>query len=170
MSIHDLATPALVLDADAFEQNLAVMAEARPGGLLRPHVKAHKCTAIAAAQSRHGHRTFTCATPLEMVGMARAGLGEDLLLANEVIDRDRLAAVAACQDSGRMTVAVDGPETVDAAAASGIRDVLIDVDVGLPRCGCPPSEAGRLADRARSAGLTVRGVMGYEGHLMMVLD
>jgi len=170
MRIHDLPTPALVLDADAFEQNLALMAEARPGALLRPHVKAHKCTAIAAAQARHGHRTFTCATPLEMVGMARAGLGEDLLLANEVVDRDRLAAVAACQDGGRMTVAVDSPETVEAAAAAGIREGLIDVDVGLPRCGCSPADAGGLAERARAAGLAVRGVMGYEGHLMMVLD
>src|SRR5262245_32143288 len=131
MLIHDLPTPALVLDVDAFEQNLAAMAEARPGALLRPHVKAHKCTAIATAQARCGHRTFTCATPLEMVGMATAGLGEDLLLANEVVDRHRLAAVAAFQDNGRMTVAVDGAETIDAAAASGIHDVLIDVDVGL---------------------------------------
>ena len=45
-------------------------------------------------------------------------------------------------------------------------EVLIDVNVGLPRCGCQPDEAGRLADRARAAGLTVRGVMGYEGHIV----
>jgi len=48
--------------------------------------------------------------------------------------------------------------------------VLVDVDVGLPRCGCRPEDAGRLADLARRRGLGVRGVMGYEGHLMMVLD
>ena len=48
--------------------------------------------------------------------------------------------------------------------------MLIDVNVGLPRCGCPPEEAGRLADRARAAGLTVRGVMGYEGHIVGVQD
>jgi D-serine deaminase-like pyridoxal phosphate-dependent protein len=69
-----------------------------------------------------------------------------------------------------MTVAVDSVATVDAAAAAGIRDVLVDVNVGLPRCGCPPDEAGGLADLARTKGLTVRGVMGYEGHLMMVAD
>ena len=44
--------------------------------------------------------------------------------------------------------------------------MLVDVYVGLPRCGCPPEDAGRLAERARAAGLEVRGVMGYEGHLM----
>ncbi len=48
--------------------------------------------------------------------------------------------------------------------------MLVDVDVGLPRCGCLPADAGRLADSARSAGIDVRGVMGYEGHLMMSDD
>src|SRR5690606_36179100 len=52
----------------------------------------------------------------------------------------------------------------------GVREVLIDVDVGLPRCGCRPSEAGRLADLARARGLEVRGVMGYEGHVTIVPD
>jgi D-serine deaminase-like pyridoxal phosphate-dependent protein len=51
-----------------------------------------------------------------------------------------------------------------------VREVLIDVNVGLPRCGCAPEEAGRFAELARRRGLSVRGVMGYEGHLMMVED
>jgi D-serine deaminase-like pyridoxal phosphate-dependent protein len=175
VNVNDLPTPALVLDPVAFEANLAAMAGFLPGPRLRPHVKAHKCTAIAAAQTRHGHTTFTCATPREMVGMARAGLGRDLLLANEVLDPDRLGAMAAAASAApdgdvRMTVAVDSVATVDAAAAAGIRDVLVDVNIGLPRCGCPPDEAGGLADLARTKGLTVRGVMGYEGHLMMVPD
>ena len=51
------------------------MAEALPGDRLRPHVKAHKCTALAARQAALGHRAFTCATIAEMEGMARAGLG-----------------------------------------------------------------------------------------------
>jgi D-threonine aldolase len=51
-----------------------------------------------------------------------------------------------------------------------VREVLIDVNVGVPRCGCAPAAAGRLAELARSRGLTVRGVMGYEGHLMLVPD
>ena len=49
-------------------------------------------------------------------------------------------------------------------------EVVIDVNVGLPRCGCPPEEAGRLADRARALGLEVRGVMGYEGHIVGLED
>jgi len=170
MNVLELPTPALVIDADVLEHNLATMAAARPGAALRPHVKAHKCTALAAAQFAHGHHSFTCATPREVLGMAAAGLGADLLLANEVLDRDRLRALAQAQSEARITIAVDSPETVAAAAAAGIREVLVDVNVGLPRCGCRPDEAGRIADLARAAGITVRGVMGYEGHLMALDD
>jgi len=161
--IEELRTPALVADGDALEHNLRVMAEALPGPRLRPHVKAHKCTALAARQAAHGHRSFTCATIAEMEGLARAGLGDDLLLANEVIDARRLGAI-----DGRVTAAVDSDETIAAAATGGVREILIDVNVGLPRCGCAPGEAGRLADLARARGLAVRGVMGYEGHAMMI--
>ena len=170
MNVLDLPTPALVIDADLLEQNLATMASVHPGTRLRPHVKAHKCTALAAAQYGAGHRSFTCATPREVMGMAAADLGDDLLLANEVLDRARLRAMAAAQDRARITIAVDSAETIDAAAAAGLREVLVDVNVGLPRCGCLPADAGRIADLARSRGLTVRGVMGYEGHLMVVAD
>lgn len=170
MNIFELSTPALLIDADAFDHNLTVMATALPGGRLRPHVKAHKCTSIAAAQRSHGHRSFTCATPREIIGMAGAGLGDDLLLANESIDPVRLTAMAALQDHALITVAVDSGETIDAAAQAGLKHVLIDVNVGLPRCGCKPSDAGHLADHARRRGLVVRGVMGYEGHLMAIAD
>ena len=98
--------------------------------------------------------------------MAAAGLGDDLLLANEVLDRAQLQRLA--DVDALVTIAVDSDEAVERAATAGLRNVLIDVNVGLPRCGIAPGDAGRLADRARSAGLEVRGVMGYEGHLMMV--
>lgn len=168
MHVHELPTPALVVDVDALDRNLTAMASLLPGPRLRPHVKAHKCTALAAAQQAAGHRTFTCATPREVVGMAAAGVGDDLLLANETVDVERLRAMAECD--APVTVAVDSDETVRAAAAAGITACLVDVNVGLPRCGIAPSRAGGLADRARAAGLEVRGVMGYEGHLMMVAD
>ena len=167
MLIDDLATPALVIDADALDHNLAAMATRLPGARLRPHVKAHKCTALAREQARLGHTTFTCATAREVLVMASAGLGDDLLLANETLDPARLAALAAAREDALVTVAVDSEATVDAAASAGLRHVLIDVNVGLPRCGCAPADAGRLADHARRRGLDVRGVMGYEGHLMM---
>lgn len=167
MHANDLPTPALVVDAAAFDHNLAAMAAALPGPRMRPHVKAHKCSALARRQAEAGHRTFTCATIREMEVMAAAGLGEDLLLANEVLDTARLGRLS---DSARVTVAVDSEATIDAAAAGGVKEVLIDVNVGLPRCGCAPEDAGRLADYARAARLQVRGVMGYEGHVVGLDD
>jgi D-serine deaminase-like pyridoxal phosphate-dependent protein len=165
MKLHELTTPALVVDAAALEHNLAAMARALPGPRLRPHVKAAKCTALAGRQAALGHRGFCCATVREMEGMAAAGLGEDLLLANETLDARRLGHLDA-----RVTVAVDSPETIAAAAAGGVREVLVDVNVGLPRCGCAPEDSGRLADLARRRGLSVRGVMGYEGHAVGLAD
>jgi D-threonine aldolase len=165
VNVHDLPTPALVVSAAALDHNIDTMAVARPGGTLRPHVKAFKSTALARhVAARGGHRRFCCATLKEMEGMAAAGLGEDLLLANETLDADRLAALVRRGDA-RVTVAVDSPETVEVAAHAGA-DVLVDVDVGLPRCGCLPQDAGRIADLARARGLEVRGVMGYEGHVV----
>jgi D-serine deaminase-like pyridoxal phosphate-dependent protein len=167
-TVADLSTPALVVDTLAFARNLDTMTAALPGPKLRPHVKAHKCTALAREQHRRGHANFTCATPRETAGMARAGLGEDLLLANECVDPVRLRALA--ESGARVTVAVDSDATVDAAAAAGIAEVLVDVNVYMPRCGCSPETAPRIADRARAAGLQVRGVMGYEGHAVLMPD
>jgi D-serine deaminase-like pyridoxal phosphate-dependent protein len=168
LRLADLQTPALVVDADALEANLADMARRWPGATLRPHVKAHKTTALAHRQAAHGSPGFTCATIREAEGMVAAGLGQDLLLANEVLDTRRLGALVA--RGARVTVAVDSPETVGAAAAGGVREVLIDVNVGLPRCGIAPDEAGALAETARASGLAVRGVMCYEGHLQALPD
>ena len=160
-----MPTPALLVDLGAFDRNVATMATAWPGRSLRPHVKAFKSTALARRLAGAGHPTFCCATVREVVGMAEAGLGEDLLLANESLDLRRLTPLVE-QGRARITVAVDSDETLAAAVDAGIREVLVDVDVGLPRCGIDPSEAGALADRARARGVEVRGVMGYEGHLM----
>lgn len=165
MSLIDRSTPALVVDAAILDRNLSTMAAARPGARCRPHVKAHKTTALARRQAAVGHLGFTAATPREVIGLAAAGLGHDLLLANETLDAGRLRAMADCD--GRVTVAVDSIETIDAASANGIHAILIDVNVGLPRCGCDPARAGRLADHARARGLEVRGVMGYEGHVYL---
>lgn len=168
MKIDELPTPALIVENAILQHNLDAMSAALPGDRLRPHVKAHKCTALARRQADNGHRGFTCATIREVEAMAVAGLGDDLLLANEILDARRLGRLV--EDGHRVTVAVDSAETIRAAADGGVREVLIDVNVGMPRCGCSPEDAGRLVDQARAAGLSVRGVMGYEGHLMLLAD
>ncbi len=168
----ELQTPALVVDLDALDHNIDTMAAARPGPALRPHVKAFKSTELAAYLADRGnHRSFCCATLKECEGMIAAGLGDDLLLANETLDQQRMARLAetAATQGNVITVAVDSVETVEAAARAATRApiaVLVDVNVGLPRCGCRPEDAGRIASLARDAGLDVRGVMGYEGHVV----
>ncbi len=164
MRVGDLQTPSLVVDRAAFEHNIEEMSAALPGPRLRPHVKAHKCTELARRQYEAGHHGFTCATIRECEGMAAAGLGADLLLANEVLDCRRIGSLV--DEGHRVIVAVDSDETVHAAARGGVHEVLVDVDVGLPRCGCDPDDAARLADSARRLGLSVEGVMGYEGHVV----
>jgi D-threonine aldolase len=166
--LSEVPTPALLVDGDALERNIATMAAALPGERLRPHVKAHKCTSLARRQAAAGHHGFTCATIRECEGMAAAGLGQDLLLGNEVLDARRLGSLVAA--GARVTVAVDSAETIDAAVGGGVREVVIDVNVGLPRCGCAPEDAGGLADLARRRGLAVRGAMGYEGHVVGLVD
>jgi D-threonine aldolase len=168
-AVAELWTPALVVDAEVLEANLATMSAGLPGRRLRPHVKAHKCSALARRQVELGHPGLTCATVREVERLAAAGLGDDLLLANEVLDARRLGVLPE-RYGARVTVAVDSPETVAAAADGGVHEVVVDVNVGLPRCGCPPEEAGRLADLARSRGLSVRGVMGYEGQVTVMTE
>lgn len=169
MYVHELSTPAVIIDAAALAANIVTMAAARPGPRLRPHVKAHKCTSLARRQAAAGHQRFTCATAKETYGIVSAGVSTDVLLANEVLDPARLEALAGLDDA-MVTIAVDSSETIRAASAAGLRSCVIDVNVGLPRCGCDASDAGRLADEATAARLDVRGVMGYEGHLMALTD
>lgn len=164
-TLDELPTPSLLVERSTFDANVAAMTAARPGVELRPHVKAFKSTALAKELAAAGHTGFCAATVREMEGMAGAGLGTDLLLANQTLDARRLGALV--EDGHRITVAIDSAETIAAAVAGGVREALVDVNVGMPRCGCSPDDAGRIADDARAAGLEVRGVMGYEGHLMM---
>ena len=143
-TLDQLPTPSLVVERSLFDGNVAAMAAAWPGTSLRPHVKAFKSTAIARILASGGHPGFCAATIRELEGLAAAGLGHDLLLANEVLDASRLGRLV--EAGHRVTVAVDSDATVAAAADGGVPEVLVDVNVGLRRCGCDPGNAGRLAD------------------------
>ena len=148
MRLADLVTPALVADVDLLDANLRAMSAALPGA-----AAAARTSRRTSARRWRGGRprsatgTFTCATIREVEGMAAAGLGEDLLLANEVLDARRLGALDA-----RVTVAVDSEATVEAAARGGVREVLIDVNVGPPALRLRARGRGRpRRPRARAA-------------------
>ena len=170
MLISQVSTPALFVDLDAFERNLERMHsffKDKPCDV-RPHVKAHKTPAIARLQQEAGCVGFCCATVPEAEVFAEHGF-DDLLIANEVCDPTKVERLAALAKRVTLTVAVDSPRSADILADTDLR-VLIDVNVGLPRCGVPPADAAELARVATRNGLHVVGVMGYEGHATAVED
>ncbi len=175
-SFNAVDTPALLLDLSALERNIARMAEffaCRPSAL-RPHSKTHKCSHIAQMQVAAGAVGITCAKVGEAEAMADGGIG-DVLIANEIVTPIKIARLMALCRRTRVTVAVDSQENVRnlslAAAAAGVElGVLVEVNVGMNRCGVEPGVAAvNLARQvAGQPGLRFRGVMGYEGHAVML--
>ena len=171
MRISQVPTPALFVELDAFERNLDRMHSFfadRPCAI-RPHVKAHKTPAIARLQQEAGGCVgFCCATVYEAEVFSSRGF-DDLLIANEVCDPNKVDRLVELSKRVTLTVAVDSRRAADLLAGTDLR-VLIDVNVGLPRCGVPPDEAPELARIATRNGLHVVGVMGYEGHATAIED
>jgi D-serine deaminase-like pyridoxal phosphate-dependent protein len=173
-----LPTPALLVDVDALQRNIATMMAALDGqtARLRPHTKVQKSPDIALMQVYAGAIGVTVASVWEAAAMAAAGV-EDILIANEVIPADRVAAAAALAAHTRLTLAVDDVRNIDALSAAMTSrgteaDVLVDIDVGMARCGArSPEQALRLAEHAHAApGLRLKGVTAYEGHCMLEPD
>jgi len=184
--LADLPTPSLVVDLGALDRNIRRMAEFFAAGTcrLRPHFKAHKTPSIARRQLAAGSCAgLTCGTvgEAEVVG----AFCDDILIANEVVGPGKCERVAALAQalhgrSGRrawLTIAVDSREGTEALAAAargaGVEvGVLVDVNVGQNRCGV--ASAGEALALARhvmqAAGVVLRGVMGYEGHVQPVRD
>jgi len=166
-STAGLATPALVVDAAAADRNIAA-ADVR----LRPHFKAHKRPQLMRRQLAGGDCTgVTCATAWEAEVAARAGLHDDILVANEVADPGGLESLRRAAAHARITVAIDSPRHV--ALLRGIEcAVLIEIDVGQQRCGRDPADEAAivaLAERVQATpGLTFRGLQGYEGHAVLL--
>jgi D-serine deaminase-like pyridoxal phosphate-dependent protein len=169
----DLSTPALVVDLDIFESNIAAMTSLLEGTgkTVRPHVKTHRTPELARRQLGGVAVGVTCATVGEAEAMVDAGI-DDVFVANEVVEPRKIARLVALGHRARIAVAVDDLQPVldlsrEAARVGTTIDVLIDVDIQLHRCGVEsPGAALDLARAiARSAALRLRGLMGYEGRL-----
>ena len=93
MPLAEVDTPALLLDLDAFERNVATMAEAARGLRLRPHAKSHKCPEIALRQIAAGAVGVCCQKVSEAAAMVDGGVG-DVLVSNEIVGRAKLARLA----------------------------------------------------------------------------
>lgn len=167
--VETIDTPALVIDGDAFDRNLAAMAAfaAAHRLRLRPHAKTHKCSEIARRQIEAG-AVGVCVQKLdEAIALAAGGVG-DLYISNEIIDPAKLARLAALAGDARLAIAVDsslGIERLSNAirAAGTALDVFVEVDVGQGRCGVAPAQAGALAHQVVSHGLRFAGLQAYHG-------
>ena len=176
--LSDILTPALVVDVNALERNIRKMAEffAPRRCQLRPHFKAHKTPEIARRQLAAGACSgLTCATVFEAEFAAR--LCDDILIANEVLGADSCRRVATLAKRVRMTVAVDstiGLNAISVAAreAGAMIGVLVDVNVGQNRCGVAPGDSAVTLGTfvAVAPGVTLRGLMGYEGHAVAIAN
>ena len=171
-------TPALLIDLDALERNISRMAAffRTVSADLRPHSKTHKCPRIAQLQLDAGARGITCAKVGEAEALVAGGI-QDILIANQVVGPRKIARLVNVAREAKLTVAVDDPANVaalgEAARSAGVSlGVLVEVNVGMDRCGVEPGEPALALSRVvrETAGLTYRGVMGYEGHTVMVAD
>jgi D-serine deaminase-like pyridoxal phosphate-dependent protein len=162
--LAELETPALLIDLDAMESNIARMAERFKGSgvSLRPHFKNHKCIAIARRQIAAGAIGLTTATVAEAEALVNAGIGS-VLLANEVLGSNKIRRWHDLSSRAEVLGAIDHPDAIH-AVGDGRLDLLVDVDVGLGRCGVRSQEAAlELARVCLHRGHRFRGLMGYEG-------
>lgn len=178
ISKWDLDTPALLVELDIMENNMRLMAErCKSNGLAwRPHCKGHKTPAIAHKQIQAGALGVTCAKISEAEIMAASGI-RDILVANQVIGQQKVTRLAHLQHQAHVMVAVDDPIHISSISEAAQKaqttvPILIEVNIGMDRCGVEPGKpALKLAQQASAApNVKFAGIMGYEGHAMDLPD
>jgi len=169
--VSEIDTPALVVDLDALEDNIAKMASelGDTGTKLRAHSKSHKCPAIARLQIAAGAVGICCQKISEAEAMVEGGI-EDILVSNQIVGRQKLDRLASLCRRADIKVCVDNAGNIDdidaAAAHAGVTiPVLVEIDVGARRCGVlPGQEALVLATKIAAAEhLTFGGLQAYQG-------
>ena len=172
MPLHEVCTPALIVDLDAFEQNVATLrARLEAAGVrLRAHAKTHKSVDVAAYQIEHGGACGICCQKVaEAEIMVAGGIG-DVMVSNQVTDPGKIERLAKLAKRARILVCVDDSENIDALAAAATRqevklECLVEIDCGAARCGVEPgAPAVKLAQKiAASEGLYFAGLQAYQG-------
>jgi D-serine deaminase-like pyridoxal phosphate-dependent protein len=177
-AIENIDTPALLLDLDILDRNIARMAAlvANTGIALRPHVKTHKSPLIAHRQMVAGAGGVCCAKVSEAEVMVAGGI-PDVLVTTPVVAPEKLRRLISLARQATVGVVVDDLQNVkhlsEAAKEAGATlHLLIEINVGQQRCGLAPgSAAADLADEiARLPGVRLRGLQGYHGALQQVVD
>jgi D-serine deaminase-like pyridoxal phosphate-dependent protein len=175
---NDLDTPALWVDLDIMERNIATMAQfiKAAGVNWRPHTKGIKIPAIAHKLIAAGALGVTCAKLGEAEVMAAAGI-KDILIANQVVGNMKATRLANLCHHADVMVAVDSLENarqLSEAAKVAVLEirVLLEINTGMNRCGVlPGQDALALAKQVTGLpGLRFSGVMGWEGHTVGIVD
>ena len=173
MKITSLPTPALILDKAAFESNRAAMTALLKDSTLalRPHFKSHKCAAIAKMQMEDGAKGMTCAKLSEAEDLALSGI-EDILIANQITDPQKISRLSHLAGCCHLTVCVDCEENIVAlsracATAGTTLYCLVEYEIGMERCGVETKEEvvrlAKIIDKAPN--LVFAGVQAYAGHI-----
>lgn len=169
--VHQIDTPALILELDAFESNVALMAAeaARMGVALRPHAKSNKSADIVRHQVAAGAVGVCVQKVSEAMALADAGV-DDITICNELVGEPKIAALVELSRRIRVSACVDDLANIatierQAAAASTIVSLMVEVDVGAGRCGVPPGPlVVRLAQAiSASSHLRFAGLQAYHG-------
>jgi D-serine deaminase-like pyridoxal phosphate-dependent protein len=167
--LDEVDTPALVLDLDAFEANLAALNRAVGGRVrVRAHAKTHKCPPIALAQVAAGAVGVCCQKVSEAEALVDGGV-KDVLVSNEIVGASKIARLAALAKRARIGVCVDNPQNLKALKESGAKlDVYIELEVGMNRCGIAPGEAAVALAREITGNLRFAGLQAYHGRAQHV--
>jgi D-serine deaminase-like pyridoxal phosphate-dependent protein len=168
--LADISTPALILDLDVLEKNIARMQNLVSGsGLkLRPHAKTHKSLEVARRQLSAGAVGVTVGTLGEAEVFADGGVDDIFVAYPLVVAGEKARRLRALHERVSLRVGVDSAEGARtlAAATAGTAplDVLVECDSGERRSGVPASQAAELAVAAAREGLHVAGVFTHGGH------
>jgi D-serine deaminase-like pyridoxal phosphate-dependent protein len=175
--LEELDTPAIVIDLDVAESNIRRMQDfANENGVsVRPHSKTNKSPYWAWKQVNAGAIGICCAKVGEAEQMAAAGIPE-ILIPNQIVTQRKIVRLMSVASTTKAIVAVDSEDNVrnlsEAASSFGIElGVVIEINVGMARCGVEPNEADALAQViVKAPGLRFDGLMGYEGHTVSARD
>lgn len=179
MALEDVSTPALIIDLDAFEQNVKTMRAfiEKHGIRHRAHAKTHKSADIALYQINEGGACGVCCQKVSEAEAIVAGGVKDVLVSNQVVDKRKIDRLARLAKKARVLVCVDDLGNVgdlsEAATRHGVTiECLVEIDCGAGRCGVAAgAPVVELAEKIAAApGLKFSGLQAYQGAAQHVHD
>lgn len=177
MKLVNLPTPALVADETIMLKNMEKMNEILNGkkAKLRPHYKSHKCAVIAHKQIEMGAVGMTCAKLSEAEDLICSGI-ENVLIANQIVDPDKITRLATLAKMCHLTVCIDDINNAKALSEAAVKAgstlyCLVEYDIGMGRCGVYDSATYLeiVKEIKNLSNLEYMGIQAYAGHISHML-